>query len=290
MSFFKKRRVKKFAQQVAEKECTIFVFGSDIYAEILVERLVEMGVKDKVALISDMNMLWIEELEDEITVLVEERIEEYGKPLIYNTIGFDLAEKIIILHSDQKMIQNILSFVKSGEETKIILLSQHAPPFVHYLSRAKQGQIIISDDIENIVTQLYALLDLNLTKPPVIDVPVPKGMVNMPADVFKISEVEFLKILRDDKPYPLENKVIEDDRLLIYLHNGETSIKNYITFSEVISSKNRTLEQLKQYLISEEDINTEFSYKESKLVQENSIELTEQPIEEIVDTQDTTDP
>ncbi|MHA1170249.1 MAG: hypothetical protein ACTSRU_20675, partial [Candidatus Hodarchaeales archaeon] len=247
MSFFKKRRVKKFAQQVAEKECTIFVFGSDIYAEILVERLVEMGVKDKVALISDKNMLWIEELEDEITVLVEEREEEYGKPLIYSTVGFNLAEKIIILHSDQKMIQNILSFVKSGEDTKIILLSQHAPPFVHYLSRAKKGQIIISDDIENIVTQLYELLDLNLTKPPVIDVPAPKGMIGMPADVFKISGVELLKILRDGKIYPLENRVIKGDRLLIYLYNGEGSVKNYITFSEVITSKNRTLEQLKQY-------------------------------------------
>ncbi|MFW9991242.1 MAG: hypothetical protein ACFFD4_04205 [Candidatus Odinarchaeota archaeon] len=269
MSFFKKRKVKKFAQQVQEKEVSLFIFGSDIFAEILVERLVEMGVKDKLALISDKNMLWIEELEEEITVLIEERQEEYGKPNLYSTVGFHTAEKIIILHSDQKIIQNILSFVQPGEETKIILLSQYAPPFVHYLASARPDQMIIVDDIENVVSQLYELLELKLTKPPVIDVPAPKSMVGMPADVFKIPKVEMIRISRDGQLIPLKNRVKTGDRLLIYLHNGEDSIKEFISFSEAMSAKNRSLESVKQFLLTEEEIE-----EHSLMKQEDEKELT----------------
>ncbi|MHA2296340.1 MAG: hypothetical protein ACXAEU_25345 [Candidatus Hodarchaeales archaeon] len=274
MGFFKRRKVKKFAEKVAEKESSIFVFGSDIFAEILVEKLVELGAKDKVALISNNNMLWIEELEEEITILVEERLEEYNKPNLYKTVGFEKAEKIIILHSDPKLIQNILSNVKTGEETKVILLSQHSPPFVHYLSRSRPGQILIVDDLENIVSQLYELLELELVKPPVIDVPAPKGMIGLLADVFNIPGIDMIKIIRNEEYLPLENTIQQGDRFLIYLTDGENSIKNFITFSEIISAKGQSVEKIKPYLYTAEEIDKQYQPPDSLTFWEEKKEST----------------
>jgi len=138
MSFFKDRKVKKFAEKVAERENTIFVFGSDIVTENFVKDLVNLGMGVRVALIAENDSLWIDEVEEEVTSLIEGRKEEYNKPQLYNTIGFKTAEKIIILHKDPGLVQSIVGQIKHvSEGLKIILIAQNAPPFIKYLSDSR---------------------------------------------------------------------------------------------------------------------------------------------------------
>ena len=128
MGWFKRRQVRKFAEKAVEQQNEMFVFGSNIFTEAFIDNLIEIGAQSKVALISDKKLAWIDEVKDEINVLYEERLEEYGKRNLYETIGFTNAKKVIILHEDPIIIQNIMSFI-SSVELKAILLAQFAPPF-----------------------------------------------------------------------------------------------------------------------------------------------------------------
>ncbi len=232
MGFFRRRRVRKFAEKAIERQNTIFVFGSNIFAEAFIDRLIQIGAHSKVALISDKKLNWIEEVKEEVNILYEEQKEEYAKRNLYETIGFQNAEKVIILHEDPLIIQNIMSFV-SNDELKVILLAQFAPPFVQYLAGQKQGQIIIVDNLKQIVNELYQQMSLPLVKPPVISIPVPKSRISKPVDDIHIPNVRILNILREDSKeriFPLDQPTQEDDRLLIYLEDPEKSLKSIVDF------------------------------------------------------------
>ncbi|MFX1285825.1 MAG: hypothetical protein ACFFB5_19445 [Promethearchaeota archaeon] len=233
MGFFKRRRIRKFAEKAVEQQNTIFVFGSNIFAEAFIDQLIRIGAQSKVALISDKKLNWIEEVKEEINVLYEEQKEEYAKRNLYETIGFQNAEKVIILHEDPLIIQNIMSFISDNEDLKAILLAQFAPPFVQYLSGQKQGQIIIVDNINQIVNELYKQMNLPLVKPPVISIPVPKNKLFKPVDDLKIPNVHVLNILREDSKdriFPLDHPTQENDRLLLYLEDPEKSLKSLVDF------------------------------------------------------------
>ena len=232
MGWFQRRRVRKFAEKAVEQQNEIFVFGSNIFTEAFIENLIEIGAQSKVALISDKKLAWIDEVKDEINVLYEEKIEEYGKRNLYETIGFTYAKKVIILHEDPIIIQNIMSFI-SDDELKAILLAQFAPPFVHYLAGQKQGQIIIVDNLFQIVRKLYEQMDLPLEKPPVIAIPVPKDLGSKPLSELKIPTVKIINILREDSKqriFPLDEPIQENDKLVLYLEDAENSLKNIVDF------------------------------------------------------------
>ena len=72
MSFFQKRRVRKFAEQAIEQQSEFYVFGSNNFAEAFVEQLIIIGAKSKVSLIADKKFAWIEESKEHINVLNEE--------------------------------------------------------------------------------------------------------------------------------------------------------------------------------------------------------------------------
>ncbi len=239
MGFFKRRRIRKFAEKAVEQQNSIFVFGSNIFAEAFIDQLIQIGAQSKLALISDKKLNWIEEVKEEINVLYEEQREEYAKRNLYETIGFQNAEKVIILHEDPLIIQNIMSFVSDNEGLKVILLAQFAPPFVQYLSGQKQGQIIIVDNIKQIVNGLYQHMKLPLAKPQVISIPVPKSKLFKPVDDLQIPDVRVLNILREDsknKIFPLDQPTQENDRLLLYLEDPEKSLKNIVDFLDHIDS------------------------------------------------------
>ena len=172
MSFFKRRKVRKFAEKAVEHRSSIFVFGSNIFCEAFIDRLIEIGAESTVSLISNKKLEWIDEIKDKVNVLIEEREEEYSKRNLYENIGFQMAKKVIILHEDPNIIQNIFAYLPENKELKVILLAQFAPPFVQYLSGQKKGQIIIVDNLYQIVRELYERMGLQLSKPPVIDIPV----------------------------------------------------------------------------------------------------------------------
>jgi len=232
MAFFRRRRVRKFAEKALEQQNSIFVFGSNIFAEAFIDQLIQIGAQSKVALISDKKLAWVEEVKEEVNVLYEGQKEEYAKRNLYETIGFQYAEKVIILHEDPVIIQNIMAFI-SNDELKVILLKQFAPPFVQYLSGQKQGQIIIVDNLNQIVNELYQQMNLPLVKPPVISIPVPKSRINKPVDDLHIPGVRILNILREDSKeriFPLDQPTQENDRLILYLKDPEKSLKSLVDY------------------------------------------------------------
>lgn len=233
MSFFlKKRQVRKFAEKAVERQNSIFVFGSNIFAEAFLEKLIEIGAQSKVALIADKKFAWLDEVREQgVLVLIEERKEEYGKRNLFENIGFQNAEKVIILHEDPLVIQNIMSFI-ANDELQVILLAQFAPPFVHYLAGQKPDQILIVDNLFQIVRELYQQMKLQLSKPPVISIPIPKGRIGTTLDDLEIPTVHVLNILREDdkrKILPLTEPTQETDRLLLYLEKPD-SMKNLVDF------------------------------------------------------------
>jgi len=232
MAFFRRRRVRKFAEKALEQQNSIFVFGSNIFAEAFIDQLIQIGAQSKVALISDKKLAWVDEVKEEVNVLYEGQKEEYAKRNLYETIGFQYAEKVIILHEDPVIIQNIMAFI-SNDELKVILLKQFAPPFVQYLSGQKQGQIIIVDNLNQIVNELYQQMNLPLVKPPVISIPVPKSRINKPVDDLHIPGVRILNILREDSKeriFPLDQPTQENDRLILYLKDPENSLKSLVDY------------------------------------------------------------
>ena len=232
MGFFKKRRVRKFAAKAVEQQSDFYVFGSNDFTEAFIDQLIQIGAENKVSLISDIKLNWIEEVKSHINVLYEEKTEEYAKRNLYETLGFQNAKKVIILHEDPVIIQNIMSFV-TGSELQVILLSQFAPPFVKYLSGQKPGQILIVNNIFQIVNELYAKMDLPLSRPPIISIPVPPKLINSSLIHVNIPKVRILRILREEykkKLLPIELPLQEKDRLLLYLEDSQESLKNLVDF------------------------------------------------------------
>ncbi len=232
MGWFKRRQVRKFAEKTVEHQNEIFVFGSNIFTEAFIDNLIEIGAEGKVALISDKKLAWIDEVKSQINVLYEEQLEEYGKRNLYETIGFSQAKKVIILHEDPIIIQNIMSFI-SNDELKAILLAQFAPPFVHYLAGQKQGQILIVDNLFQIVRKLYEEMNLPLVKPPVIAIPVPDRFKQNNLLDLRIPNVKILNILREDSDqriFPLDEPIQDNDKLLLYLRDSENSLKSIVDF------------------------------------------------------------
>jgi hypothetical protein len=240
MGWFKRRRVRKFAEKTVEHQNEIFVFGSNIFTEAFIDNLIEIGAEGKVALISDKRLAWIEDVKSKINVLYEDKIEEYGKRNLYETIGFSQAKKVIILHEDPIIIQNIMSFI-SSDELKAILLAQFAPPFVHYLAGQKQGQILIVDNLFQIVRKLYEEMNLPLVKPPVIAIPVPKNLKSGTLMDLQIPKVKIINILREEsnqRIFPLDEPIQENDKLLLYLEDSDTSLKSIVDFLGQNSASN----------------------------------------------------
>ncbi len=232
MSFFKKRRVRKFAEKAVEQQSDFYVFGSNDFTEAFIEQLIQLGAENKVSLISDIKLNWIEEVKTRINVLYEETKEEYAKRNLYETLGFHNAKKVIILHEDPVIIQNIMSYV-TGSEFQVILLAQYAPPFVKYLSGQKPGQIIIVNNIFQIINELYSKMDLPLSRPPVIAIPVPKKLVNTSLLDLKIPKVLILRILREEyrkKLLPIHLPPKETDKLILYLEDSQESLKNLVDY------------------------------------------------------------
>ena len=237
MSFLSRdRKVKKFAKEVSEKQNSIFVFGSGSLAEEFLADLIQLGLADKVALIAEEDKSWIDDLEDQVTVLIETKIDKYKDRKLYDLIGFSLAEKIIILHEKTELVQYIINNVEdiSSSDVQIILVSQYAPPFVKYLSQAQREKFIITDNVHSITADLYSLLGLSLEQPPIITVPVSKKFIGKNGKELD-SELTKSKILRIEREIngehiliPPDNVLMGKDLIMLYLYEGENSIKEVI--------------------------------------------------------------
>ncbi len=227
------RKVKQFAKTVSEKNNSIFVFGSNVLTGEFIYDLLELGLGNKVALIADDDREWIEDVREKITVLVEKKHEKYQERQLYDLIGFSTAEKIIILH-DNELVEYIINNIEdiSHSDVKIILVSQYAPAFVKYLSQAQKDKFVITDNVYSITADLYNLMGLPLTQPPVITVPVPEKHIGKKFDDLGIKQSKILRVQRtiDGKVtnLPPENIFKKHDLVMVYLYDGEESIREII--------------------------------------------------------------
>ena len=231
------RKVKQFAKTVSEKKNSIFVFGSNVLTGEFIYDLLELGLGGKVALIADDDREWIEDVREKITVLVEKKHEKYQERQLYDLIGFSTAEKIIILH-DNELVQYIINNIEdiSHSNVKIILVSQFAPAFVKYLSQAQKNKFVITDNISSITADLYNLMGLPLTQPPVITVPVPEKHIGKKFDDLGVKKSKILRVQRTINGkitnLPPENSFKEQDLVMLYLFDGEESIREIIKIFE----------------------------------------------------------
>ena len=231
------RKVKQFAKTVSEKKNSIFVFGSNVLTGEFIYDLLELGLGSKVALIADDDREWIDDVREKITVLIEKKHEKYQERQLYDMIGFSTAEKIIILH-DNELVQYIINNIEdiSHSNVKIILVSQFAPAFVKYLSQAQKDKFVITDNISSITADLYNLMGLPLTQPPVITVPVPEKLVGKKFDGLEIKKSKILRVQRSVNGkitnLPPENTFKEQDLVMLYLFDGEESIREIINIFE----------------------------------------------------------
>ena len=231
------RKVKQFAKTVSEKKNSIFVFGSNVLTGEFIYDLLELGLGSKVALIADDDREWIDDVREKITVLIEKKHEKYQERQLYDMIGFSTAEKIIILH-DNELVQYIINNIEdiSHSNVKIILVSQFAPAFVKYLSQAQKHKFVITDNISSITADLYNLMGLPLTQPPVITVPVPEKLVGKKFDGLEIKKSKILRVQRSVNGkitnLPPENTFKEQDLVMLYLFDGEESIREIINIFE----------------------------------------------------------
>lgn len=238
MSFLKKRKLRKFGETARERNTTFFVFGSNIFAERFTNELIKLGLSERIALVSDEELLWTEEVDEEILVLYEKRESEYDKSLLYQSIGLDNAEKIIVLHESPSLIDKIVSHaINEAPKAKIIVLSRFAPPFIHYLASAHQEKIIIVDDITRVVFDLYKTFNFELSKPLIIQVPIKKKMIGVNPKDYTVDKCTFLKILREiesknkiqEKLFSVNSVLEEGDELMVYLGDLE-ALSNLVSF------------------------------------------------------------
>lgn len=232
MGFLKDRKVKKFAKAVEERQNTIFVFGSSALTKQFLEDLIRLGYGNKVALIAEEEHGWIEDFEEEISILVEKDLKKYQGEKLYHLIGFATAEKIIILHENSKLVQDIIDHIQdlSSSKVNIIMVAQHAPPFVRYLSQSQRDRFTITENVHSISSELYKLMELPLEQPPVITVPVPSGLVGSRGTEVMLEKSHILRVQRkggkgEDELLPPENELQMGDLLMVYLLEGEQSIK-----------------------------------------------------------------
>lgn len=233
--FGRDRKVKKFAKEISEKQNSIFVFGSGTLSKQFVHDLIALGLGDKVALIAEEDREWIDDLPDDVSALVETKIEKYQERKLYELIGFSTAEKIIILTENSELVQAIINNIDNINDVNIIMISESAPPFIKYLSQAQRDKFIITDNVHSITADLYNLMGLPLNQPPVITVPIIKefiGKTGLELDaILKKSKILRIERVKDDKQkilLPIENVLNEEDLIMVYLLEGEESIREII--------------------------------------------------------------
>lgn len=232
MSFMKrlvKGKVGQFSELIQEKKASVFIFGSNDFAREFVDHLVDAGAANTVALVAEEERLWIEDIEETITVLVQEKKKDYKSEKFYKSLGFEHAEKIIILFEQGELIQDVMSGVRSQTDAQVITLHRFAPPFVTYVSRLKGENTTIVDDVNPIVQRLIGSINVDIEQPPVIQVPASKELIGKLANSFDFADLTVIGIIKADGAINLPDQVIEEnDELVIYLAQPD-AIKTVVT-------------------------------------------------------------
>lgn len=223
MSFFTKPKVKKFADKVNAKPSMFYIFGSNRLTEMLIDKLVSLGMGVRTALIAKEPRLWIENLPEEINNLILDNPEELRNETLYDILGFANAEKVIVLVEDPDLAGNIITNVrKMNPEVELTLLSNNKPPFLD-LSAGQIQNVSIIEDTEAILRELTGKLTLGYERPNVISLPVPSAYVNNSPELFEKDFKKKLKVLgiKRNGEIKQEDTLGKEDHVLLYLKDSE---------------------------------------------------------------------
>lgn len=218
-----KSSIMKFRDKVNTKKDVTYVFGSSRSAErFLFEMVNQYGYEDKVALISDADLLWIRKLKSQMDIYIEQNLKEFEKFNLYDTIGFVNASRIMILSDSIELNQNILTHVrKVRPDVEIILLSQYAPIFV-FSDLVKDENLIIIEDLDMTIQGLVYSLSLDIGFPPTVEIDVPRTHLGatgtqMTSDLVK---QKVLGIKRKNQILSPDEVLKPGDRVIIYFYSN----------------------------------------------------------------------
>lgn len=233
LGFFKSKE-RKFAETVKEKGLTVFVFGQNVYARIFIDKMVELDAQDQVALIVTERPSWLDDYKHlDLVTFEEKRIDKYKDPKLYQKIGFELVDTVVIFHQDPHLIEAIVTGIRRASKTvRIITLERFQTPFIKYLASLPQERMAIANDVEAITRTLFNKFDIPISQPYVVQVPVPEPLIDQ--DVRSLdydpNHLDFLKVVRknDDNYFgydlldPVEAVTFQEgDELVILVLSDE---------------------------------------------------------------------
>jgi len=217
--------VIKFIRKSKINEDITYVFGSTPYAERLLKEMVkEYAYEDKVALISDKDLLWVRSVSPWIdTIWVNPNsgissIEEFGKEWFYDRVGFENAKQIFILTDSVELNQNILTNIRRlRPNVDMYILANYAPAFLRS-DKQIDPHVHLIDDIEAITKALVLSLSLDIKWPKTAEIDVPVTYYKSPATAItaEIPAMEVLAVKRDGKLLPPSTVLDRYDRLLLW--------------------------------------------------------------------------
>lgn len=219
MSFFTKPKVKKFADKVAAKPSMIYIFGSNRLTEMLLNKLMSLGMGVRTALIAEKKQLWIEQLPEEINTLILDDPEELKSDTLYEIIQFNNASKIISLVEDPDLCGNLLTRVrKVNPEVELLLLSNNKPPFLD-LSTGRFEKVEVIKDTTAILRELTGKLALGYQRPDVISLTLPPIYEGRSPSLIEKDLKKRVKVLGIKRNGELKDitELRSGDQILLYL-------------------------------------------------------------------------
>jgi hypothetical protein len=222
-----KRDVEKFRDKVKSRDNVTFVFGSTIYAERFCHQMVfEHGYEEHIALISDQEYLWVQNIAGLLDTYTMKNLNEFEKDNFYKMIEFKNAKRIMLLSDNVERNQAILTNIRGVRpDVPIFILSQYTPAFLES-KLVEDENIHVIDDLDETNRGLVTSLSLDIVYPDCTEVNVPRRYVGRTAEYITKDTpgVEVLAIRRPDIDveggswriiFPNE-KLQRTDRILCY--------------------------------------------------------------------------
>ena len=196
-----RRDIEKFRDKVNNHKELTYVFGSTIYAEQFCQQMVfEYGFEEHIALVSDNNFLWVENIAGLMDSYIIKNPDEFEKINFYKIITLKNAKRIMILTDNIGRNQAILTNIRSVRpDVPIFILSQYTPSFIEN-KLVEDPNLYVIEDLEATNEGLVKSLSLDITYPDCTEINVPRTFVGKTGEQITAESagVEVLAIRRPD--------------------------------------------------------------------------------------------
>ncbi|OLS22713.1 MAG: hypothetical protein HeimC3_29870 [Candidatus Heimdallarchaeota archaeon LC_3] len=223
-----KRDIEKFRDKVKHRGEVTYVFGSTIYAERFCHQMVhEYGYEEYIALISDQDYLWVQNIAGLLDTYTMKNSSEFDKENFYTMLEFKNAKRIMLMSDNVERNQAILTNIRAVRpDVPIYILSQYTPAFLQS-KLVEDENIHIIDDLNATNKGLVTSLSLDIVYPDCTEINVPRTYVGRSGEYLTkdVLGIEVLAIRRPDidveegswKILPPTVKLQRTDRILCYV-------------------------------------------------------------------------